>query len=103
MSKRFRIVKLGECEEEYFVDCEQEIIDYDDYVGVGTFATMSNQQVADLLNEQQATIEMYQRKVHKREEQISIIKKHCLKFLTNEQVETIRKELDSTLRVIRNE
>lgn len=49
--KRFRIVKLGKCEEEYFVDCEQEIIDYDDYLEVGTFSTMSNQQVVDLLNE----------------------------------------------------
>ena len=50
--------------------------------------------LVDLLNEQQATIEMYQRRVDKREEQISIIKKHCLKFLTDEQFETIRKELD---------
>ena len=47
------------------------------------------------LNEQQATIEMYQRRVDKREEQISIIKKHCLKFLSNEQIETIRKELEN--------
>ena len=44
--------------------------------------------------EQEATIEMYQRRVHKREEQISIIKKHCLKFLTDEQIEIIRKELE---------
>ena len=49
----------------------------------------------DKLNKQQATIEMYQRRVHKREEQISIIKKHCLKFLTDEQIETIRKELEN--------
>ena len=53
-----------------------------------------NDDVVVLLNEQQATIEMYQRRVDKREEQISIIKKHCLKFLTDEQVETIRKELE---------
>jgi len=52
-------------------------------------------EVVDLLNEQQATIEMYQRRVDKREEQISIIKKHCLKFLTNEQIETIKKELEN--------
>lgn len=45
--------------------------------------------------EQQATIEMYQRRVDKREEQISIIKKHCLKFLTDEQIEIIRKELEN--------
>ena len=51
--------------------------------------------VTKKLNEQQATIEMYQRRVDKREEQISIIKKHCLKFLSNEQIETIRKELEN--------
>ena len=50
--------------------------------------------IIGLLNMQQATIEMYQRRVDKREEQISIIKKHCLKFLTDEQFEIIRKELD---------
>ena len=51
--------------------------------------------VCDLLNEQQATIKMYQRRVDKREEQISIIKKYCIKFLTDEQFETIRKELEN--------
>lgn len=43
---------------------------------------MTALQVTEKLNKQQATIEMYQRRVDKREEQISIIKKHCLKFLT---------------------
>ena len=47
-----------------------------------------------LLNDQQSTIEMYQRSVDKREEQISIIKKYCLKFLTDEQFETIRMALE---------
>ena len=47
-----------------------------------------------LLNDQQPTIEMYQRSVDKREEQISIIKKYCLKFLTDEQFETIRMALE---------
>lgn len=51
--------------------------------------------VTKKLNEQQATIEMYQRRVDKREEQISIIKKHCLKFLTDEQFKIIRKELEN--------
>ena len=54
-----------------------------------------NPQIVKILNKQQATIEMYQRRVDKREEQISIIKKHCLKFLTDEQFETIRKELEN--------
>ena len=52
-------------------------------------------EVTEKLNQQQATIEMYQRRVDKREEQISIIKKHCLKFLTDEQIEIIRKELEN--------
>lgn len=56
---------------------------------------MTALQVTEKLNKQQATIEMYQRRVDKREEQISIIKKHCLKFLTDEQIEIIRKELEN--------
>lgn len=50
--------------------------------------------VATKLNNQQATIEMYKRSVDKREEQICIIKKYCLKFLTDEQFKIIRKALE---------
>ena len=50
--------------------------------------------ICNLLNKQQATIEMYQRSVERREEQICIIKKYCLKFLTDEQFKTIRKALE---------
>ena len=46
---RYKIVKLDE--EEYFIDTEQEIIDYDDYLEIGTMATMSNKQVLNILNE----------------------------------------------------
>lgn len=46
---RYKIVKLGE--EEYFVDTKQKIIDYDDYLEIGTVATMSNKQVLNILNE----------------------------------------------------
>lgn len=46
---RYKIVQLGE--EEYFIDTEQEIIDYDDYLEIGTIATMSNKQVLNILNE----------------------------------------------------
>lgn len=46
---RYEIIKLNE--EEYFVDAEQEIIDYDDYLEIGTVATMSNNQVLNILNE----------------------------------------------------
>lgn len=52
------------------------------------------EEVVELLNEQQATIEMYQRSIERREEQISIIKKYCLKFLTDEQFEIIKKALE---------
>ena len=45
--KRFQIFKVGEYEEEYFVDTEQEIIDEEDYFEVKSFATMSNEQVVD--------------------------------------------------------
>ncbi len=68
----------------------------EDLIGVidtVTGKTFNSFEIVDCLNEQQATIEMYQRRVDKREEQISIIKKYCLKFLTDEQFETIRKEL----------
>lgn len=54
-------------------------------------------EIEDTLNEQQVTIEMYKRSVDKREEQISIIKKYCLKFLTDEQFEIIRKALEDEL------
>lgn len=46
---RYKIVKLDE--EEYFIDTEQEIIDCDDYLEIGTMATMSNKQVLNILNE----------------------------------------------------
>ena len=48
---RYKIVYLGEYEEEYFIDTEQEIIDYDDYIEIGNMATMSNKQVLNILNE----------------------------------------------------
>lgn len=57
-------------------------------------ARFGTEKIVDLLNTQQATIELYKRSVDKREEQISIIKNHCLKFLTNEQIETIRRALE---------
>ena len=48
---RYKIVQLGESEEEYFIDTEQETIDYDDYLEIGGMATMSNKQVLNILNE----------------------------------------------------
>lgn len=46
---RYKIVQLDE--EEYFIDTEQEIIDYDDYLEIGNMVTMSNKQVLNILNE----------------------------------------------------
>ena len=90
--KRFTIYKESKYKEEWYAYpfCIKE----DGEVVLETIPLHIAEKVRDKLNEQQATIEMYRRRVDKREEQISIIKKHCLKFLTDEQVETIRKELE---------
>lgn len=63
---RYKIVQLGE--EEYFIDTEQEIIDYDDYLEIGTIATMSNKQVLNILNENEKLKKVieYQMKVQDR-------------------------------------
>lgn len=50
--------------------------------------------IIDLLNSQDRKIRQLEKSIEQREEQISIIKKHCFKFLTDEQFETIRKELE---------
>jgi len=50
--------------------------------------------VRDKLNEQDRKIRQLEKSIERREEQISIIKKHCLKFLTAEQFETIRMALE---------
>ena len=47
-----------------------------------------------LMNEQDRKIRQLEKSIERREEQISIIKKHCLKFLTDEQFETIRMALE---------
>lgn len=61
--KRFQIFKVGEYEEEYFVDTEQEIIDEEDYFEVKSFATMSNEQVVVLLNELYEENEMLKKRL----------------------------------------
>ena len=88
--KRFEITEYGSNYYIEIIDNEKEL---DESIH-NPSQKLGLVECVDLLNEQQATIEMYQRRVDKREEQISIIKKHCLKFLTDEQVETIRKELE---------
>ena len=47
----------------------------------------------DLLNEQERRIQTLQRSVERREEQISIIKKYCLQFLTLDEIRTIEEAL----------
>lgn len=69
---RYKIIKLGEYEEEYFVDTEQEIIDYDDYLEIGTVATMSNEQVLNILNENE-----------KLKKEIEYWKEWALEYLTD--------------------
>ena len=50
--------------------------------------------VRDKLNEQDRKIRQLEVSIERREEQISIIKNHCLKFLTDEQFGTIRRALE---------
>ena len=87
--ERFELTKINPTVNLY--DTVYFIIDYDN----PNKEIRTLKDCVGLLNEQQATIEMYQRRVNKREEQISIIKKYCLKFLTDEQFETIRKGLEN--------
>ena len=56
-------------------------------------STLLNE-LADKVDEQQATIEMYQRRVDKRERQIDIIKFHILNFCTDEQIQSIKDDLE---------
>ena len=51
------------------------------------FATM------DLLNEQDKKVRQLEKSIERREEQISIIKKHCEAYLTEEQYKTIKEAL----------
>lgn len=55
---------------------------------------LSYEEIIYLLNAQDRKIKQLEKSIEQREEQISIIKKHCFKFLTDEQFETIRKELE---------
>lgn len=54
--------------------------------------------LCEMLNEQQSEIRLYQERVNMREEQISIIKKHCLKMLSDEQIDIIRKDLENLIK-----
>jgi len=58
------------------------------------FIHLSATEVCELLNEQDRKIRQLEKSIERREEQISIIKKYCLKFLTDEQFETIRMALE---------
>lgn len=61
----------------------------------GYYRRLAPTGIIDSLNEQEQKIRQLEKSIERREEQISIIKKHCLKFLTDEQFETIRKELEN--------
>jgi len=49
--------------------------------------------IIDLLNKQDRKIRQLEKSIERREEQISIIKKHCEAYLTEEQYETIKEAL----------
>jgi len=54
--------------------------------------------ICEMLNEQQAEIRLYQERVDTRVEQISIIKKHCLEMLSDEQITIIRNDLEKFIK-----
>ena len=93
-----RYFKVEYDEEWYLFDSttiSEQLVKKQAEYGYGVFVnSLSPSEVVDLLNEQQAKIELNQRSVDKREEQISIIKKYCLKFLTDKQFKIIRKALE---------
>jgi len=49
--------------------------------------------VVDILNDQDMKIKQLEKSIERREEQISIIKKHCKTYLTEEQYKTIKEAL----------
>jgi len=49
--------------------------------------------IIDSLNEQEQKIRQLEKSIERREEQISIIKKHCEAYLTEEQYKTIKEAL----------
>jgi len=56
-------------------------------------ARFGTEKIVDLLNEQEQKIRQLEKSIERREEQISIIKKHCKTYLTEEQYKTIKEEL----------
>lgn len=54
--------------------------------------------ICEMLNELQSEIRLYQERVNMREEQISIIKKHCLELLSDEQIKLIRNNLENLIK-----
>ena len=89
--KRFTNVSIG-MEEAY---CDFSIIKIGDEIISDGIPTTDAIGICILLNVQDRKIRQLEKSIERREEQISIIKKHCLKFLTDEQFETIRKELEN--------
>ena len=54
--------------------------------------------ICEMLNQQQAEIRLYQERVDMREEQLSLIKKHCLEMLSDEQIDLIRNDLENSIK-----
>ena len=92
--KRFIVetVEITDCDTDVsriakVITDKEEIYSYDDLY-----------EISDLLNEQQAEIRLYQERVDMREEQLSIIKKHCLEMLSDEQFKLIKRDLENSIK-----
>ena len=87
--KRFTTVSIG-MEEAY---CDFSIIKIGDKIISDGIPTTDAIGICILLNVQDRKIRQLEKSIERREEQISIIKKHCKTYLTEEQYKTIKEAL----------
>ena len=74
---------------DYILDTPNTELDFIEMLG----DALETEEIVDKLNEQDMKIRQLERSVERREEQISIIKKHCKAYLTEEQYKTIKEAL----------
>jgi len=74
---------------DYILDTPNTELDFIEMLG----DALETEEIVDKLNEQDMKIRQLERSVERREEQISIIKKHCKTYLTEEQYKTIKEAL----------
>ena len=63
---------------------------------IGYYRRLAPTGIIDSLNEKEQKIRQLEKSIERREEQISIIKKHCEAYLTEEQYKTIKEALSVT-------